>query len=291
MKKKTKNTTCTNKDRVFCYFHCDDLDGFSSASVVQKEYPDADFYGYNYERHYPIVSGYDKVFMVDCSIPAKDMAKLKIHNKEFIWIDHHERTTKEIEKHLHNIKGLRDSKHSACVLTWKYVYGDLPVPVILKSIEDFDIWKWKIPYTDEINTALFIDYKSREKLIPLLKYHSFESIKHIIDLGKTYINMRDSQVNFLKSLMRVKDFHGHNTAFINTPMHGSQLGSKILMDNPDIEVVFMWYNFRDIIRVSLRSRSIDVSELASKYGGGGHRLASGFSVNANDTKLRNVFLW
>jgi len=281
---------CTNK--VFCYFHCDDLDGFSSAAIVQQKYPNVDFYGYNYEDHYPIVSGYDKVFMVDCSIPVKDMAQLKIHNKEFIWIDHHERTIKETEKHLKNIPGLRDDKHehSACVLTWKYLHDD-SVPVILKSIEDFDIWKWKLPYTDEINTALFIDYKSRDKLIPLLKYHSFKDIKHIIDLGRTYINMRESQIKFLVNTMRTKEFHGHKTAIVNSPMHGSQLGSRILRDNPDIEVVIIWYNFRNIIRVSLRSKDVDVSEIASKYGGGGHRLASGFSLKTNEIGDRNIFLW
>ena len=42
-----------------------------------------------------------------------------------------------------------------------------------------------------------------------------------------------------------------------------------------------WFQEDDMIHVSLRSDgSVDVSEIAKKYGGGGHKAAAGFSFPA-----------
>ncbi len=55
----------------------------------------------------------------------------------------------------------------------------------------------------------------------------------------------------------------------------------------EVEIgLFLSYDFnKKIWKGSLRSKKIAINELAEKYGGGGHKLASGFSVNSkNDIK-------
>jgi phosphoesterase RecJ-like protein len=46
-----------------------------------------------------------------------------------------------------------------------------------------------------------------------------------------------------------------------------------------------WDQTKNIWKGSIRSRSVDVREIAKGFGGGGHKLASGFSLaNKNDIK-------
>ena len=54
----------------------------------------------------------------------------------------------------------------------------------------------------------------------------------------------------------------------------------LLMPNAQIGLLFYETNQPNITKVSLRSRSsIDVSKIASHYGGGGHKNASGCTVH------------
>lgn len=282
------------QEKVYCYFHNDDLDGWASSAVVKMKHPKAEFFGYNYELEFPLVEGYDIVYMVDCSTTSENMKALIEKNKKFVWIDHHAKKILDICKELGGeIAGIRDtnSKNAACVLTWRYLFPNQEVPIILNYIEDLDIWNWSLKHTDEINTALFIDYKNdRDKLVHFMNW----SCEHdeLIQNGKQYIKMRKSQIDFLLKLMRTKVFHGYKTGVVNTPIHTSFVGHEILEQNPDIDIALIWYNYKDYIKVSLRSRDeVDVSEIAHLYGGGGHKQASGFTLKTNDIKNRDIYLW
>jgi len=279
--------------KVYCYFHNDDLDGWASSAVVKDKHPNAEFYGYNYELEFPLVKGYDIVYMVDCSTTSANMKALIDNNKKFIWIDHHAKKILDTYKDLgEEIEGLRDtkSKNAACVLTWKYLFPDKEVPNILKYIEDLDIWKWKLAFTDEINTALFIDHKDdRDAIIEFM--YGWKDVWNLVSKGGIYIKMRKHQIEFLLELMRVKNFHGYKTGVVNTSIHTSFVGHEILERNPDIDIALIWYNIKDDIKVSLISREVDVSEIAYLYGGGGHKLASGFTLKTSDKTNQDIYIW
>ena len=282
--------------KVYCYFHNDDLDGWSSSAVVKRKHPDAEFYGYNYGPDLPLVEGYDIVYMVDCSTTSENMKKLMEKNKKFVWIDHHTKKILATYKDLgEDIPGLRDidSKHSACVLTWKYLFpDDTSIPRVLSLIEDLDIWKWKKTFTDEVNTALFIDHsEDRNYLIYIMNQENwYEEWPKIKSTGISYIKMRKHQIQSLIKLMKIKTFHGYKTAIVNSPIHTSFLGNEILEQNRDIAVALIWYNKGNDMRVSLRSRDVDVSKIAHEYGGGGHKHASGFRLRMNENAAQAVFI-
>ena len=64
--------------KIFCYFHSDDLDGWSSSAIVDKKHKndEVEFYEYNYEDDIELVSGYDIVYMY------RYQATLKKYNKK-----------------------------------------------------------------------------------------------------------------------------------------------------------------------------------------------------------------
>jgi len=49
-----------------------------------------------------------------------------------------------------------------------------------------------------------------------------------------------------------------------------------------VEVSIFVIELNDGLRVSLRSKNIDVSSLAKKFGGGGHKVAAGFTTNVSN---------
>ena len=51
-----------------------------------------------------------------------------------------------------------------------------------------------------------------------------------------------------------------------------------------VKIAIFIMELEQTLKVSIRSSSADVSELAIYFGGGGHRLASGFSIDKMDTK-------
>ena len=287
------------KQKIYCYFHNDDMDGWASSAVVKKKHPNAEFYGYNYEPDLPLVKGYDIVYMVDCSSSVKDMMYLMKNNKKFIWIDHHAKKIKDVYEQMGiGIEGLRDtgSKHSACVLTWQYLFPDVTnksdgIPALLMYVEDMDIWKWEFKDTDGINMSLSIDAMGdRDKIIKIIEDWGIQG-NCLIHAGNIYIKMRKKQIDYLLTTIRIKRFHGQKTGVVNSPIHQSFIGHEMLEKNPDIKVAMIWYVTGNLVKVSLRSRGdVDVAELASKYGGGGHKPASGFTLKMNDKSVRDIYL-
>lgn len=66
---------------------------------------------------------------------------------------------------------------------------------------------------------------------------------------------------------------------------------EYVLNTKGIEVAFFVYEKANgEIKVSFRSKGIDVAEIASKYGGGGHRLAAGCSVEGDINKVTDTIL-
>lgn len=274
--------------KVFCYFHNDDLDGWGSSAVIKKAYPNAEFCGYNYEDEIKLVSGYDIVFMVDCSVPTEKMKFLMDNNKDFIWIDHHAKKIWQILETL-NPKGLRDTEnnHSACVLAWMYLYPKEEIPEVLLYIEDLDLWKFNLPNSKKINMTLNIEYKGWRESIKELFYKGEWKFKEqeLRIHGELYIRMENNQIEYLLKTIHIIDFHGYKTGVVNSPVHTSFIGHQILDKNPDIQIALIWYCNGDTVYCSLRSRcDINVADIAEQYGGGGHKPASGFRVKKDIIK-------
>ena len=118
-----------------CIYHSIDLDGWMSAAIVKKWYmfgnnttngventDNIDFIGYNYGQPVPNLDLYDIVIMCDISFPVEEMIKL---SNKLIWIDHHISAILNNPETTHlKYEGIRDTKFSACELTWKYFFPD-----------------------------------------------------------------------------------------------------------------------------------------------------------------------
>ena len=71
------------------------------------------------------------------------------------------------------------------------------------------------------------------------------------------------------------------TLAVNSSILISEIGDALIKKLPPIAVI--WFKAGNKKRASLRSNGeIDVSKIAEKYGGGGHKCAAGFAIESGD---------
>ncbi len=197
----------------------------------------------------------------------------------FVCIDHHASAQKELSGLDYCIF---DMSKSGAVLTWEYLFPDVLVPKLLKYIQDRDIWTWKLPNSHAVSAAL--------QLIPITHYDVFEEHMYDIDSlmlsGIVVLNYQELQVE--KVMSRRKDMPtmvigGHKVPCINTTALISEIGNAIA---GTAKFAALYFDTATERVFSLRSvGDFDVSQIARKYGGGGHRNAAGFSVPLPEFKL------
>ena len=154
------------------------------------------------------------------------------------------------------------------------------LPRLFRHVEDWDLWKYRLPLTKEIGA--FIDlvphnFKKWSKIISDLERPA--SKRKIIEKGKTVL---DYETRLLDSLLKNAElvrFQGYKTWAVNSPFLESQLGDIMRKRFPPIAII--WRQKRGIRTFSLRSNGkVDVAKLAAVFGGGGHRASAGFRMSA-----------
>ena len=82
---------------------------------------------------------------------------------------------------------------------------------------------------------------------------------------------------------------GKDVLVVNSPHWMSEIGNT-LGPRCDFAVIWYWDHDTRQVKVSLRAHhdDADVSEVAKKYGGGGHRKAAGFALSPN-VSIESIF--
>lgn len=268
---------------ILCYYH-DDLDGICSAAIINKVFGDVRCIPVQYNKDtwdIQDVVDSDEVYVVDFTFP--DMEKLaEIAGEKLHWIDHH-KTAYEQHKILwndHKVYGYRNLDNSGCGLTWKYCYNE-PMPLAVVYIEDRDLWKFQYDKTKSfcaganaiIEDAYHQDWKA------LLSSEFDEIILGYVFVGDAILKSQSNRIEKLFDSGYPFEFHGYNALAVNSTSDISELGEYIYTNG--YELALIWQVKGDKLIVSLRSNTVDCSEIAKKYGGGGHPGAAGFSIENN----------
>ena len=153
-------------------------------------------------------------------------------------------------------------------------------------VEDVDLWKFKLPHTKELMSALAIcgfNFKVWNKIAA--DWQNSESRKKYIEEGEIILKYEQKIIErLLKSADKAK-FGNYKAAVVNSPVLQSEIGNALVKLGYQIGVI--WSQKNNKKRISLRSNGkTDVSKLAQKYGGGGHKAASGFAL-----KIDKPFPW
>ncbi|MFA5392320.1 MAG: DHHA1 domain-containing protein [Candidatus Paceibacterota bacterium] len=262
------------------FYHIADNDGLGSAwSAWRKLKEKADYFGtdYHFEQHFDYKG--KTIYFLDFCPSDQVISLLKQNKNHLVLVDHH----------ISNINKLKlfdeykfNSKHSAAVLTWQYFFPHKKIPKILFYIEDSDIWKFKLSFSREINNAIDLydgDFKHWNKLAKDLENTSKR--KEYIKTGKIISQYQNKLIQKIIAKAKLVKFEDKKVFAVNSSILISEVGNALVRKRPPLAIV--WSEINKKIWVSLRSNGLcDVSKIAERYGGGGHKGAAAFILNIND---------
>lgn len=280
---------------IFYHAHC--ADGFAAAFaawLVYGDRPGVQYVPVSYGQPVPeLPDGHGKhtVYILDFSWPRHWLEALAARPdvESVTVIDHHQTAAADLEgiPYVDNARftgGLRaffDMARSGAVLAWLHFHDDT-VPELLRYVQDRDLWQWRLTHSRAISAAL-----------KLRKYRNFDSWRELligwddhikprlVIEGSALVDAEETMLDGLANQVESRaDMWGNPFVRCNSPVLQSELGERLLRDNPQAFYADVWSEFRGERRHSLRSRQgdkVDVSGIAKYHGGGGHRCASGYT--------------
>lgn len=269
--------------QIIILYHAECPDGFGGAWVAHRKFGDkAEYIGVHHDQPPPAGLIDKEIYMIDFCYPIEIMKEIISRNQRVTAIDHH--VSREGA-----IKLTRDYSYavenSGSVLAWKYFNKDKPVPLMLQYIEDQDLWKFTLADTMPIVTCIDsydYDFDVWDKLAK--EVEDDQKRKEFIEKGSFMVNYKDELIKrIIEESTKTVEFEGYRVLSVNAPHEfASRIGETLYVKKPPLAI--MWYEGNDGIHVSLRSDgSVDVSKIAEKFGGGGHKAAAGFSLPSIDS--------
>ena len=263
-------------------YHAGCTDGMGAAYSFWKEFGDTmEYIPVSHNRPPPEGLDGKVVFIVDFSYKRDVILSLGEKCKELTIIDHHasaERDLSDLNSINSKIEVHFDMTKSGAILAWEYVYGDRPPPGLLRYIQDRDLWAFKLHGTKEVIAGL---RTLPEDFSIWDKYMDQDGVNKLMEQGISLVRQIDQLVEqTIKISKRYIAFEGYeNVPLVNCPyMLASEVGNEISKDHL---FSLSYYDAEDKRVFSMRTANddIDLSEIAVKYGGGGHKKACGFAVS------------
>lgn len=255
--------------------HHNDADGFGAAYALWKAFDEEMlFLPVQYGQPVPeLPESVEELFIVDFSYDRATCQALAAKygvNRVHI-LDHHKTAQKELEGLPYAVF---DMSRSGAVLAWQELFKGLceePVPQILEYVQDRDLWRFELPFSEEVN--LYI-----ATLKTFEEWDSFE-IGPAITIGCSIKAFRNAQIERALKNVRMEEFAGFTVPVLNLSENISEVGNELCKRFPEHPFSVSYCDRADGKRsYSLRSiGDFDVAALAHTLGGGGHRNAAGFT--------------
>ena len=285
------------------------------AGIKDVETP-IDFISINYGTPFPFntIKPNEQIWIVDYSIDPSEMLLLLDITKDVTWIDHHKTAIAKYVNFPHKIRGIRKDGVAACVLTWKYLHwwtgrgegkedfdakGEIPVADCIVLTGDRDVWNWKFGdttknfyagsqlYNTNPDSSFWWNCLDHEiKPLPLPNTgNATAQKKGQVFWDKLLLSGEVIEKYKLQFYKELTDYIGYETTFegykcftVNVARISSDVFGDLIKQ---YDILLPHYHDGKQWTVSLYTKSeIDVSEIAKKYGGGGHKQASGFQCDA-----------
>jgi uncharacterized protein len=259
----------TSNNVVLYHDNCND--GFCAAYVFWKWVDkNATFIPVSYGNAPPDNLDSKKIYILDFSYSREILEDIKQRAESLLVIDHHKTAQKELEGLDYCIF---DINKSGASLTWDYLTGKSPFPALVLYTEDRDLWRWELPYSKEVNAALFVEPKDFNVWDNL-------DINDLVKDGSIILKYQNVLVENRVAQARWIMFENYKVPFVNCTEELISETLNVLAKNSPFAIGFFIRNDGNIV-YSLRSdeNGIDVSEIAKKYGGGGHKHAAGYISN------------
>ena len=255
----------------FVIYHANCSDGLGAAWAAWKLLGDrAKYFAASHGELPPDIKG-RRVAILDFSYSNVIIKKMISEAESLIVIDHHKSAMIE----LHDINcAIFDMSRSGAMMSWNFFHPEKEPPQLIKLIEDRDLWKWELPCSKEFSAAFDMVPWNFEEYDKFLDDSVIDTAKergsHILMYSKAVISKIAAQASKRK-------LSGKDVLVVNSSHWVSELGNS-LSQKCDYAMIWYWDHKKHRCVVSLRAHHEDVSEIAKRFGGGGHQKAAGFAL-------------
>ena len=262
-------------NNTLCIYHGNCADGFTGAWVVRRALGDAEFFPGVYTTPPPPDVADKDVVLVDFSYKRPIMEQIIASARSVLVLDHHKTAAED----LHDLPGAEvvfDMGRAGSRIAWDYYFPHEAPPPVLLHVEDRDLWRFSLPRTREIQANIFsypYDFAIWDRLMasdPAVLAVEGEAIerKHFKDIAE-----------LLGVVQRRMVIGGVNVPVANLPYTlVSDAAHKMAQGEPFAGCYWDTPKGR-VFGLRSSDNGMDVSEIAKRYGGGGHRNAAGFTVD------------
>jgi oligoribonuclease NrnB/cAMP/cGMP phosphodiesterase (DHH superfamily) len=268
----------------YLVLHHSDQDGFGAAHAFKtankdvRDYDNAQYVMMNYGDAPPLdlIDKDTHVFIFDFSFQIPVMKEIYEKAASVILIDHHKtvQCNPEYQKYTTDMYVRMDL--SAAVLVWEYFSG-AGLPRLYAYISDFDLYKFELPESKAINAAIN-SYPLRFDVYDDLLQVTERCRDSLEEQGIAILRFSDRVIDVALAQSRITEYEGMKVLVANVlyPFI-SDFGMGALVKNPEIDMTATFFVAADgRKRWSLRSKRVDVSKIAERFGGGGHAPSAGF---------------
>lgn len=285
-------------------YHSADYDGIFCREIARKFLPDAELIGWNFGDPLIPFPKEGAVYVLDLSPDCLDRDET-IHGgneqkSRLVWIDHHKTS---IEKYPNDIRGVRIDGVAACRLTWQwffheagqgensegkpwskddYVERRVTEPLAVRLAGEYDIWDKRDPDAEVFQYGLRTRKLTDADWDDLLCVKTHSIFSTLIDEGE--IAQRYSQAtdaSTCKSRTWLMEWEGLKFLCVNSARFNSLFFSAKDVPETGHDALLGFCYDGKCWTVSLyhakHRTDLDLSEIAKRHGGGGHRGACGFT--------------
>ena len=264
-------------------------DGLAAVWAVRRKYPQAEIHFRQYGDPLGDIEyeGRD-VIIVDFSFDREVLIEMNEKAKSLVVLDHHKTAQERLE-------GLPfahfDMNRSGAGMAYDYFLGDGKAPPVdgrghrhwlVDYVEDRDLWRFDLPHSKAVNAGLASYPRKLEAWEDLAK----RSPQELREEGYILLRQEDGVVKAMASHGTEREIEGYKVLVVNSSSLQSRIGEELAQGRPFGAVYFI--TGKGEVVVSLRSRGdegIDVSEIAKKFGGGGHARAAGFKLSLDEARF------
>lgn len=269
-------------------YHANCSDGFCAAWIAHSILGEAaEYYPAHYGQEPPDVKDRE-VYILDFSYKLPVMQQIYQDCRRLVVLDHH----KTAEADLKGFGGDKahvvfDMEHSGGRLAWDHFRPGYKRPWLVDYTEDRDLWRWQLAGSREISAALDSYPRTFAQWDNLYFQYPYASeLQPLITQGAAILRYQQKLVDDHCRNAQLMWLGGHEILAVNATCLFSEIAGKLAEQDGGRAFGAAWFIRSDGQRQwSLRSRGeqaggVDVSEIARKFGGGGHRNAAGFQEPA-----------
>ena len=251
---------------------------------------------------------YSNLYVLDFSIPIETIKEIQKNNERIhiTILDHHKtafenyfgRSPDPGEKYIGYVENALvylDMNESGASLAYRHFVdplGEWNLPLFIRYVRDYDLWKFELEYTKELN-AVF-----KEEVVNIATASIFlddlqkpDVFVSTVKKGVEILKNNEIVVSQLAAAKQSIDIGGYfvYVAVVPHKKYVSRVAESIIEENA-FGVAALIDVENNSIEWSLRSRSeFDVSEVARLFNGGGHKNAAGFTTPlSEDFIVRNT---